>query len=244
MANGSNSRAAVAAAWAVHLYTAATAVVALLALQAFIDGDPRKGFLWLWAAVAIDSTDGALARWVRVKERTPRFDGTLLDNLADYLTFVFVPAWVVSLDAVVPSGWGLPLGVGMLLASAYGFSHKDAKTSDHFFRGFPSYWNIVAFYLYTLGMMPTVNGVIVGGLVVLVFAPVGFVYPSRTSTLRGVTLVGGTIWAVAMLVAAWEFDGGPSAVARWSMIFPAYYVGVSVVLDRKRRKAIQSSLSP
>ena len=234
MSNGSDSRATAAAAWAVHLYTAATGVIALLALRAFIDGDPRTGFLWLWLAVAIDSTDGALARWVRVKERTPRFDGTLLDNLVDYLTFVFVPAWVVSLEAVVPAEWGMPLAVGMLLASAYGFSHKDAKTDDHFFSGFPSYWNIVAFYLYTLGMPATVNGVMVGGLVVLVLVPVGFVYPSRTPTLRGLTLFGGTIWAVAMLVAAWTFDGGVSQVARWSMAYPIYYVGLSVVLNARR----------
>jgi phosphatidylcholine synthase len=32
-------------------------------------------------------------------------------------------------------------------ASAYGFCQLDAKTGDHFFLGFPSYWNILAFYL-------------------------------------------------------------------------------------------------
>ena len=36
----------------------------------------------------------------------------------------------------------------VLLSSAYGFGSTDAKTSDHFFTGFPSYWNIVALYLY------------------------------------------------------------------------------------------------
>ena len=37
-----------------------------------------------------------------------------------------------------------------LLASAYGFCRKQAKTDDGYFLGFPSYWNIVAFYCYFL----------------------------------------------------------------------------------------------
>ena len=35
-----------------------------------------------------------------------------------------------------------------LLASAYGFCQTSAKTDDGYFLGFPSYWNLVAFYLY------------------------------------------------------------------------------------------------
>ena len=130
--------------------------------------------------MAIDSTDGWLARRVRVADRAPSLDGTLLDNLVDYVTFVFVPAWVVSLDAVVPVGWGMPLAAAMLLVSAYGFSHREAKGTDQFccFRGFPSYWNIVVFYLYALGLAPAVNGLIVAALCALVLAPIGFVYPS------------------------------------------------------------------
>ena len=37
-----------------------------------------------------------------------------------------------------------------LLASGYGFSQVNVKTADGFFLGFPSYWNIVAYYLYVL----------------------------------------------------------------------------------------------
>ena len=43
-----------------------------------------------------------------------------------------------------------------LLASAYGFCQVEAKTDDHYFLGFPSYWNIVAFYLYVLRLPPAV----------------------------------------------------------------------------------------
>ena len=233
------SPAAVGAAWTLHLYTASGAVVALLAARAFVEGDPREGFLWLWVAVAIDSTDGWLARRVRVADRAPSLDGTLLDNLVDYVTFVFVPAWVVSLDAVVPVGWGMPLAAAMLLVSAYGFSHREAKGTDQFccFRGFPSYWNIVVFYLYALGLAPAVNGLIVAALCALVLAPIGFVYPSRTPTLRRLTLAAGGLWAVVMLVAAWTFEGAPNRLAVWSLPFPVYYMGLSLVLQAKRGPA-------
>ena len=50
-------------------------------------------------------------------------------------------------DSSGPLAWLLWLP---LLASAYGFSQVNAKTPDGFFLGFPSYWNIIAFYLYVL----------------------------------------------------------------------------------------------
>ena len=69
-----------------------------------------------------------------------------------------------------------------LLASAYQFCRVDAKTEDHFFLGFPSYWNIVAFYVDRPGPQPDHRGVLLV-CAVLVFVPVSYVYPSRTETL-------------------------------------------------------------
>ena len=69
-------------AWVVHSYTASGAVLAFVAMQAA-------------AAVVIDSTDGVLARSARVHERVPDFSGQKLDDIADYLTFVFVPAVIL-----------------------------------------------------------------------------------------------------------------------------------------------------
>ncbi len=42
-------------------------------------------------ATLVDATDGLLARKARVKERLPAFDGARLDDIVDYLTFVFLP---------------------------------------------------------------------------------------------------------------------------------------------------------
>jgi phosphatidylcholine synthase len=65
-----------AAAWLVHLYTASGFVLAFLAAQSAIDHDFRTAFLYLFAQVLVDATDGLLARSSRVSERVPWFSGT------------------------------------------------------------------------------------------------------------------------------------------------------------------------
>src|SRR4029079_7616768 len=104
--------------------------------------------VWLFLQVAVDATDGLLARRLRVYERTPGVNGAKLDDIVDYLCYVFVPALMVWRAPLVPADWVVPVAAAMLLSSAYGFNRGDAKTSDHFFTGFPSYWNIVVFYLF------------------------------------------------------------------------------------------------
>ncbi|HET9269398.1 MAG TPA: CDP-alcohol phosphatidyltransferase family protein, partial [Vicinamibacterales bacterium] len=146
-----------ALAWLVHLYTASGFVLAFLAAQAAIDHDFRAAFLYLFAQVLVDATDGALARAARVSERLPWFSGSKLDDLVDYLTYVFVPALIVWRGLLVVDPWTTVVPSAMLLASGYGFSHMNAKTSDHFFTGFPSYWNIVVAYLFVLQLPPDVN---------------------------------------------------------------------------------------
>ena len=108
-------------------------------------------------ATAIDATDGWLARRARVKEVLPGFDGAALDNLIDFHTYTSLPLLLLWRADVLPgaAAWLLLLP---LLASAYGFSQVNAKTDDGFFLGFPSYWNIVAFYLYVLHRRPAVDG--------------------------------------------------------------------------------------
>src|SRR3954469_16802978 len=112
----------------VHAYTALGAVLALSITTAIIAGSFREAFLLMVVATVIDGTDGLLARRARVKEVTPELDGARLDDIVDYLTFVFVPALLIVRADLLPSGWGLPVTAAMLLSSAYGFSAVDAKT--------------------------------------------------------------------------------------------------------------------
>jgi phosphatidylcholine synthase len=215
--------------------TAAGALLAFLMITATGAGDYRRALLWMALATAIDSADGVLARAARVKERLPNFDGARLDDIVDYLTFVFAPAYLVYHARLAPDGLVLVVVTAMLLSSAYGFSNEAAKTSDHFFTGFPSYWNIVVFYLLVLAAPPGFNAAVLIGLAVLVFVPIAYVYPSRTPTLRAPTIALGVTWAVLVLVMIWQFPDVWRPVLYLSLVFPAYYLILSLTLDARRR---------
>jgi phosphatidylcholine synthase len=225
----------VIAAWLAHAYTASGVVLAFLATRAVIEHRYREAFFWLALQIFVDSTDGVLARRARVSERVPRFNGSKLDNIIDYLTYVFVPALLVWRALLVPDAWTLPVACAMLLASAFGFNREDAKTADHFFTGFPSYWNIVVLYLFVAGLAPAINAAILLGLAVLVFVPIRYVYPSRTAILQPLTIGLGATWAALMLVIIWQLPAVSPLVLWGSLIFPAYYLALSLVLQFGRR---------
>jgi phosphatidylcholine synthase len=225
----------VAAAWLVHLYTASGALSAFFSLNQVVQDRYREAFFWLALAVLVDSTDGVLARRANVSVRLPWFNGETLDNIVDYLTYVFVPAFIAWHAPLVPNGWGIVVPGAMLLSSVYGFSREDAKTADHFFTGFPSYWNIVVFYLYLAAWSMLVNAAVLLALAILVFVPVRYVYPSRTPVLRPLTVGLGVMWGVLMVVMLWRMPAVPPAVFWMSLIFPVYYVALSLTLTRRRR---------
>jgi phosphatidylcholine synthase len=225
-------------AWIAHLYTALGAGTALAATLATFAGEFRQAFLWLTLAVFLDSTDGVLARALRVKERLPWFSGETLDNLVDYLTYVFVPVLIMLRAGMFPPPVAPWLATAVLVASGYGFSRSDAKvaTTDYFFTGFPSYWNILAVYLYAWRLAPVANAAIVAVLVVLVFVPIRYVYPSRTRTWQPVTLVLGAIWAVLTAVVIWRLPAVDGPWLPLSLVFPVYYVGLSLRLTLRDRQ--------
>ena len=224
-------------AWLVHLYTASSALFGFLALTRIFYDRYRDAFFWLAVAVLVDATDGVLARRVQVASRLPLFDGAKLDDIVDYITYVFVPAFFIWHALLVPDRWTMAAAGAVLLSSAYGFNRRDAKSADHFFTGFPSYWNIVAFYLYVGGWPREVNLAILLLLAGLVFVPIGYVYPSRTPVLRTLTVVLGLVWGTLMLVLLWQMPGVSRPVFWVSLAFPVYYFVLSFTLHRRRASA-------
>jgi len=222
---------ALAKAWLVHLFTASGLVLAFLAAASIFEHDYRAGFFFLALQILVDAVDGVLARRARVSERIPWFDGAKLDDITDYLTYVFVPALFVWRALIVPDGWEIPVAAAMLLSSAYGFNRTDAKTRDHFFTGFPSYWNIVVFYLWVAQWPVTVNAAILLALAILVFVPIRYVYPSRTPVLMTLTNVLGAIWAVLMVLMLWRHPDVSRPLFLASLAFPVYYAGLSLWLS-------------
>jgi phosphatidylcholine synthase len=216
---------------AVHLYTAVGAVLGFAIVIAAFDGHVVTA-LWLGlAALWIDGTDGMLARRFRVKETIPWFDGARMDDIVDYLTYVFAPIvllWTTDRLPTGPFGWvvaGLPL-----LASCYQFCRVDAKTADHFFLGFPSYWNVVAFYAIVLDVGRTGVAIALVVLTVLVFVPVRYVYPSRTRLLRSLNLALAGTWLVTYAVLLAQYPDPHPVVVALSIGYLVYYVGLSVYL--------------
>jgi phosphatidylcholine synthase len=224
------------AAWLVHLYTAAGTLAAFFGTVAVFDDRYRDAFLWMTAATLVDATDGILARLARVRELLPGFDGARLDDIVDYLTFVFLPVLLLYRSGALPGEWDASITSLVLLSSAYGFASGDAKTHDHFFTGFPSYWNIVALYLHAARTPPWFNAGLLVALSALVFVRVGFVYPSRTPTLRTVTVVLASIWALMIIGVIVLLPDPPRPLLLGSLFFPIYYIVLSLVLHGRRER--------
>ncbi len=224
---------------ALHVYTASGSVLALLIVVAAMDGDAIKALWLMFAALVIDGTDGMLARRLRVSETIPWFDGARLDDIVDFLTYAFAPVVLLWTGGYLPEGWlGAALAALPLLASSYQFCRVDAKTADHFFLGFPSYWNVVAFYVVVLVLPPAAAGVILVLCAVLVFVPVRYLYPSRTKAFRRTNLALTTVWLVAYAVLLLQFPDPHPVVVALSLAYLVYYGGLSVYLTvtRVRRR--------
>lgn len=226
--------------WIAHLYTATGIVIALLATAMTFGHHFRTAFLYLVGATIVDATDGVLARALKVKERLPQFDGALLDNLIDYQTYVFVPALIVWQAELVPRAF--PICAAMLVSSLYGFSRTDAKGegADYHFTGFPSYWNIVVAYLYMLQLSPRINAAVLAFLAVMVFVPIRYLYPSRMLTMKVPTLVLGTMWGVLFAWMLWRLPAVDGPWTALSLIFPAYYVALSLWLHGRASTPVRA----
>src|SRR5262245_21020617 len=254
------SRLRTVLAWGVHFYTAlglvaAAGIAVLMVPDNGIVETKGEGFRWAFIlmliATLIDATDGTLARAVRIKETIPGFDGRRLDDIVDFLNYTFLPLFLIWRAALLPEGQHFWLLLP-LLASAYGFCQVSAKTDDGYFLGFPSYWNLVALYLYLLHVhvVPLPGWLSVGvvvGFALLTFVPARYLYPSQKGRLNLVTNVFGLAWAglLVWLFVRLPVDGSVADdPTRWligaSLLFPLYYLivswAVSVRLWRRRRR--------
>ena len=222
------------AGWLLHIFTASGAYIGLLALLAITQ---QKLLLALWlmgAAIVIDAVDGMIARLIKIKLAVPQIDGALLDNIVDFFNYTMVPSFFILMTPTVPEMWRLPCIVAIVLSSAYQFTQVDAKTLDHFFKGFPSYWNIVIFYLFFWQMNPWTNLAILLLLSFLSFVPIKYVYPSRldyltdNKFLRIGMLAATIIWGLATAGLLWVYPESNPALVCLSMGYIILYVIISL----------------
>jgi phosphatidylcholine synthase len=225
-------------AWLAHLYTAMGLVCAAgMTVLVVHGGDDsfRRAFFLMMVATAVDATDGWFARKVHVKEVLPGFDGAALDSQIDFLTYTAVPLLLIWRANLLPGNlaWLLLLP---LLASAYGFSQVNVKTEDGFFLGFPSYWNIVAYYLFVLPPPVWVSAALLTTCAALTFIPTRYIYATKGGPFATLINAGSAIWFVSLGVVLFGPEEYRRSVALVSLAYPVMYLALSafVTFTRKR----------
>lgn len=221
-------------AWTVHLYTSLGLPAGLLALQAIASGDARAAFIFLGIALFIDATDGTLARAWKVTLWTPNFDGRKLDDIIDYINYAFLPLYMTYRFGLISEKFGALVLSIVLIAAAYGFCSKAAKTTEGYFTGFPNFWNVVVFYFFLLDTPPLLNTIVLLVLAALVFVPLEYVSFS-TRPFRKLTLAMAGIYGLTLLYLLFHFNNAEPVIVLGTLFFPVYYVVLSVYLYLVRR---------
>ncbi len=219
-------------AFAIHVFTATGAALALLALVLATGGHWAAMFFCLGAALLVDGIDGPLARAFNVAEVLPRWSGDTLDLVADFTTYVFVPAYAIAASGLLPQALSLVSGVIICITGALYFADRKMKTEDNYFRGFPAVWNLAAFYLYVLEPPPWIAGAAVFVLAGLSFCPIRFLHPLRVRHWRPLNIALLIVWAVlAFLAVAADLAPGPYVTVPLSAI-AVYFFGVGLLRSR------------
>jgi phosphatidylcholine synthase len=173
-----------AAAWGVHLFTASAACIGVYTLTSIYQQHYVMALWLMGITVFIDAVDGSLARKSHVKSILPHIDGALLDNIVDFLNYVITPCFFLLVKPdMLPQTYSLYIIAAITITSAYQFCQSDAKTPDHFFKGFPCYWNFVIFYMFIFNTSMIFNAILLLLFCVLIFVPIKYVYPSRLDYL-------------------------------------------------------------
>jgi phosphatidylcholine synthase len=225
--------------WSIHLYTALGGIAGLFSLIFASQGKFNEAFLLLILQMVIDATDGMLARRLAISKVLPEFDGGEMDNVIDIFTYAWIPVFIIYQLNILPTPWLLIVPV---IASLYAYGQVNMKSDDAFFIGFPTYWNVVAMYLYFLkpdAVTATLIVVIPG---ILSFIPTRYLYPSKNNYYWKTTWILGAIWIVMVSLLLWNetFDRGLAVI---SLFFPIYYMGMSFYVDHKIRSKSKDAVA-
>ncbi len=222
-------------AWLVHILTASGLFLGLLTLYSIYHHNFVVA-LWLMAVtVFIDAIDGSLARLCRVKTHLPNIDGALLDNIVDFLNYVITPCFFLIVKPnMLPLHYEMFIVFAISMTSAYQFCQSDAKTADHFFKGFPCYWNIVIYYMFILDSEPLTNAWILSILCIFIFIPIKYVYPSRLDYLTHSRLLKSLmhsysiIFGISSLIILYQFPTYDNPLLYLSVSYIIVYLGLSL----------------
>ena len=167
-----------------HIFTALGAGLALMAMLEAVRGHWPEMFGWLGLALIVDAVDGPLARRLNIAEVLPNWSGDTLDLVVDFTTYVFVPAYAIAASGFLVPHLAPLIGIAVVVSGALYFSDLRMKTGDNYFRGFPTLWNVAAFYLFLLRPSPWIASLAIALLVVATFLPIRVMHPVRVERFR------------------------------------------------------------
>lgn len=213
-------------AWGAHGFTATGVVTAFLATLALFENQPKACLMWLGVALIVDGVDGSLARRVNVQTVLPHFDGSVLDLVIDYLTYVFIPALFIYRYIPLPDYTALVATSIMLVSSLFCFCNVNMKSKDNYFQGFPAAWNVVALCLYTLGPSPWWTLATIVLLALLTVTRMKFLHPFRVRRFMPVNIAVTAIWLLCSLSLVHDHPAiNPLVLTLW-LLMSAYFLGV------------------
>ena len=218
----------IAQSWSVHIFTASGAFVGFLSLEAILRDNIFLAFVWLSLAFFIDGIDGAFARRYKVKEMVPAIDGSILDNIVDYLNYVFIPTVMLYWFNLVPSQLTLLTVALILTVSCYTFANTKQKTEDYFFRGFPAVWNMVIFYLFVMGTSQLTNFLVIVFFSVMTFVPLKYLHPFRVKEKKALNLFMTFIWSLCCVFLLLDLRDPPTQLSVYRDIYYWLWVGLNL----------------
>ena len=215
-------------AWAIHALTASGVLLGAAGLEAVVRGHPRTAIVYLIAAMIVDGIDGPIARKAQVMHALPGMDGNILDLVVDYLTCVMLPVAFMAYFHTFPHGWTVVLCALILFTAVLWFARTDLMTEDHWFRGFPAIWNLVAPTFFLLRSPHWVNIVVTIILCVLTLSHVKFVHPMQVVHRRIANVTVTALWLAAMLALTLTWPTTYLPLEAVLILAPAWYVFVTI----------------
>jgi phosphatidylcholine synthase len=220
-------------AWSVHAYTILGGVIGMIALSAIAAGQTRTAWILLFITFVIDMTDGMLARKARVREVLPDFDGAKIDDLIDFLTYVWAPVLILYAENLVTNPLWLALPI---IGSLFVYGHPGMKEMDGeaYFVGFPSYWNVLVLYLYWMRPPEPMVITLLIVFTALSFIPTRYLYPSKNPKYPLFTIGLGIVWLAMIVVMLPQEQPNPIWVIV-SLFYPIYYMVASFYVEMSYR---------
>jgi phosphatidylcholine synthase len=185
-----------ARAMLVHVFTASGLIAGFMALLAINESSWQEAALWMLLAQLIDGVDGTFARWWRIRELLPGYDGKTIDFVVDFFTYAIIPAYFLYHSELLTEPLNLLAVSVILLVSGVYYGKTDMVDNDQYFIGFPVMWNLIVFFqFFVIGAVNQwFHLMLIAVFAILHFVPLRYAYPSRSVRYRGL------IWTLTVLL--------------------------------------------